>query len=119
MELEQKNYKMTIIKDLGEEYINNSKLKKRCALFRCQECNKNIKLDINLVSTKKMTVCPSCHKNRNPHGPSRYAYTITTTHELAFKLQALSDSSGLTKGRVIENYLEQSELFKKDVEGIQ
>jgi hypothetical protein len=57
-QLNQADYTLTIVKDLGSIKINDSKGKRRSALFNCKVCNTDIKLAV--VDAKK-AICSNCH----------------------------------------------------------
>jgi len=56
--LNQKDFKLIIVKDLGKIKINGSKGKRHSALFNCKVCNTEVKLPV--VEARK-AACAACH----------------------------------------------------------
>jgi len=63
--LEQKNYNLKIIKDLGKQQTTG-KTFARLAIFECNECKKHITLQTSSERTKTRKACDNClHPTRN------------------------------------------------------
>ncbi len=58
--LNQDNFKMNIIEDLGTIKSKNTNRKERFAIFECSRCKKHTKK--NIYNAKKTSLCPECSK---------------------------------------------------------
>ncbi len=70
----QSEYKMKIIKDLGNILLtNNSKIKRRVAIFECGTCGEHIRVGSSSVKTYGQTDCASCTSRRTSttHGKAK------------------------------------------------
>jgi len=64
--LNQSDFKMEIIEDLGTIYLHkNSKRKKRYAIFKCNNCLENFKTRTDRAKKEKSEVCISCSVSIN------------------------------------------------------
>ena len=94
-ELNQADYKMTIIEDLGITYGVHY------ANFRCQECNRIVKMDANNRVTKKADKCRFCRQKKTRTG-GNVNISISITYDFHEKLYSTAKKEGMSRGKLIE-----------------
>ena len=71
-ELNQSDFNMKIIKDLGTIFVKeDSKKKRRSAIFECGICNKPIQVVVEKAKRRGSSCCDLCHRSKKTHGQSR------------------------------------------------
>ncbi len=72
--LNQADFNMKIVEDLGTKYLTDkSKTKTRVAIFECSRCKRNMTVGASSVKTYKQSLCASCksRETSTTHGKTR------------------------------------------------
>ena len=78
-ELNQNNFKMKIIEDLGMKKSRGSSEKNvRYAIFECTICNKHFETIVSRAKNKKQEKCKSCSQKK--HGLSKSIPVFQKVH---------------------------------------